>query len=222
MDWRLHWLEAAGDFGPWRARIATEIEAARSLIAGLLPVSRLDIMLQRLPAAVIPEIGMVGHAYRSSLLALTMDPDNPNFDRALADGTLRRQVAHEVHHCGRMGAVGYGGTLGEALVSEGLAGRFVGALFGSPPEPWERAVDEATLRTHLPQAAELNSPAYDHASWFFGADGGRPRWLGYTLAYHIAGDWLAAVPAPDADTWVGVDAATVLAAAHRGILAARR
>jgi hypothetical protein len=43
---------------------------------------------------------MVGHAYRKSLLPQTLAPNNPNFERRQGDGTLRRQVAHEVHHAG--------------------------------------------------------------------------------------------------------------------------
>ena len=165
---------------------------------------------------------MVGHAARKSLVVLTLDPDNPNFERCLDDGALRRQAAHEVHHCLRMATTGYGLTLGEALVSEGLAGRFVGHLFGSAAEPWERAVDDEAIRRHRPDAAALAGPNSDHAEWFLGADGHRPRWFGYTLGYRIAGDWLALVPAPDAAAWVDVAAATVLAAARDGVLAQRR
>ena len=212
MDWRLHWLEAEGGLGSWRERITAEVEAAWEAAARLVPTPPLDILVQRLPGAVIPEIGMVGHAYRKGLFALTLDPDNPHFATSLDEGALRRQITHEAHHCLRMAGPGYGRTLGEALVSEGLAGQFTGRLFGSPPEPWERAVDEAVLRTHLPDAAALTALGYDHNAWFFGAGGQRPRWLGYTLGYRIVGKWLADVAAVDGDTWVNVPAEAVLAA----------
>jgi hypothetical protein len=222
MEWQLHWLEAEGDLGPWRERIAAEVEAARSAMERVLPPLRLDILVVRLAGATIPEIGMEGYAYRKGLFALTLDPENPNFRHCLDNGSLRRQVAHEAHHCGRMAVTGYGRTLGEALVSEGLAGRFVGHLFGSPPEPWECAVDDDAIRAHLPGAAALAAPNSDHEGWFFGAGGRRPRWLGYTLGYRMVGDWLAAVPTPDGATWVGVSAAVVLAAARNGVLAEAR
>lgn len=219
MDWQLHWLEAEGDLGPWRERIAVEVETARLAAERVLPPLRLDVLAQRLAGATIPEIGMVGHAYRKGLFALTLDPDNPHFERCLNDGTLRRQVVHEAHHCGRMAAIGYGQTLGDALVSEGLAGRFVSYLFGSPAELWECAVDDSAIRKHLPDGAALATPNFDHAGWFFGVGGRRPRWLGYTLGYRIVGDWLATVPTPDGAAWVGVRAEAVLAAARRGVLA---
>jgi hypothetical protein len=218
MRWTLHWLEAEGDLGPWRDTIAAEITATEAIVARLVPPPRLDILVQRVAGGGIPEIGMVGHAWRKALFGLTLDPDNPAFAPGLGDGTLRRQVAHEVHHCLRMGACGYGRTLGEALVSEGLAGHFVGTLFGSAPEPWERAVDDETLRANLPDEAALAQSDYAHAAWFFGRGGRHPRWLGYTLGYRIVGEWRAATPEVSGDSWIGVGADVVLAAARRGIL----
>lgn len=212
MDWRLHWLEAEGALGLWRERITSEVEAAWEAVARVVRMPPLDILVQRLPGAVIPEIGMVGHAYRKGLFALTLDPDNPHFAASLEQGALRRQVTHEVHHCLRMAGPGYGRTLGEALVSEGLAGQFTGRLFGNPPEPWECAVDEDIVRAHLPDATALMASGYDHNAWFFGAGRHRPRWLGYTLGYRIVGKWLADAGAVDGDTWVNVPADAVLAA----------
>jgi hypothetical protein len=106
---------------------------------------------------------------------LALDPDNPNFTVCLGDGTLRRQVAHEVHHCLRMGGPGYGRTLSEALVSEGLAGHFTRRLFDNPPEPWECAVDDEVLHAHRPDKETPSAKWYNHAEWFFGTGGRRPR-----------------------------------------------
>ncbi|MFM7419434.1 MAG: DUF2268 domain-containing putative Zn-dependent protease [Alphaproteobacteria bacterium] len=222
MDWRLHWLEAEGDLTPWRDVILAEVEAAKLAIARLMPPCTLDILIRirRRPGQVIPVIGMGGSAWGKYLFDLGIDPGNPNLETSLKDGALRRLVAHEAHHCMRYAAIGYGETLGEALVSEGLAGRFVERIFGTAPEPWENALDEAGLRAHLPDDALLASSDYSHATWFYCWDGRLPCWLGYTLGYRIVGDWLAAVPAPDAASWAGVPAETVLAIAReRGILA---
>ena len=216
VSWTLHWLEAIGNLAPWKDAIAAEVEAARRRVGALLPPPRLDILVQRMAGGGIPEIGLVGHAYRAGLFALTVDPDNPRFPAALLDGTLQRQVAHEVHHCMRMAAVGYGRTLGDALVSEGLAGRFTQWVFGNGPEPWEAAVDEATLRVHAPGPALLDASDYGHEAWFFGVGGQRPRWLGYTMGYRLVGAWMDGAGMPDAETWVQVPAATVLDAARRG------
>lgn len=220
VTWTVHWLEASGDLGPWRDAVAAEVEIARGAILGLMPLPPLDILVQREAGAVIPETGTMGRAHRENLFSLTLDPDNPNFAQALRDGDLRRTVVHEVHHCLRMAGPGYGWTLGEALVSEGLAGQFVRRLFDTPPEPWECAVTDDALRANLPDDVTLAGTGHDHRTWFYGLGDSHPRWLGYTLGYRIVGDWLAAMPAVGADAWVNVPAAEVLAAARRGILAA--
>src|ERR1700744_1536399 len=98
VNWTLHWLEAEGDLEPWRHQIANEVSATRDIVSGLITPPRLDILVQPIRGGVISEIGMVGHSYRRSLFALSVDPDNPNFARSLFNGTLRLQVAHEVHH----------------------------------------------------------------------------------------------------------------------------
>jgi hypothetical protein len=206
-DWQLHWLEAEGDLQRWRSLVEWEIGAAHKAVSRLISPPRLDILVQRIASSVIPEIGMVGHAYRKSLFALTLDPDNQHFASNLAVGMARRIV----HHCLRMAGPGYGRTLGEALVSEGLAGRFVGQLFGNAPEPWERAVDDDTLFANRPDAATLASTSYNHAAWFFGTGGERPRWLGYTLGYQIVGKWLDQTSEVDGFTWANVPADVILA-----------
>ena len=105
----------------------------------------------------------------------------------------------------------YGRTLGEALVSEGLAGRFVGHVLGTLPEPWDIAFDDDMLASQAPSAAELAGRNHEHGAWFFGIGGRKPRWLGYTLGFQIVGDWLAVAGPIDCDTWISVPALSVLA-----------
>lgn len=218
--WALHWLEAAGDLESHRAVIVDEVEAAYRSLAGFLAPPRLDILVQRLADETIPELGMVGHAYRDSLFAMTLDPGNSNFESSLRDGALRRQIIHEVHHCMRMAGPGYGWTLGEALVSEGLAGRFVGRLLGTDPEPWERAVSWDELRGASVAPGVLAASDYDHAAWFHGR-GPYPRWFGYSLGYGMVGAWLEEAGDVGAATWIDVPAATVVEAAQRRGLISR-
>ena len=214
-EWTILWPEAEEALASWRAQITREIEATRRIVSRLVPPGALTIEVKHKPGAVIPEIGMVGHAWGPHLFSLTFDSGNPNFAASLKDGTLRRQIAHEVNHCLRNAGPGYGLTLGEAFVSEGLAGHFVNRLFGTPPEPWERAVETARALSFLPDATSLASTDFDHNAWFFGVDRRYPRWLGYTLGYVIVGRWLAVTPDADGPLLVNVAAADVLAAARR-------
>lgn len=210
--WTLHWLEASGSLAELRSDLTDEFDAAYKTISHLMTPPRLDVLIQRLPGETLPEMGLVGRAYRSTMFTMTIDPDNPNLLPSLRTGTLHRQIVHEVHHCLRMAGPGYGWTLGEALVSEGLAGQFVRHLLGNDPEPWECAVTEADLLRAPVDVKSLESTHYNHSEWFFGF-GAHPKWLGYTLGYQMVGRWLASVGEIDAATWIDVPAHTIVASA---------
>jgi len=211
-DWTIDWPAYAPELSTWRTTIEADIETTRQTIARLVPPSRLTVQVRLEPERVIPELGMVGHCYGPQGFTLSVAPRNPRFTSALEQGALRRQVAHEAHHCLRNAGPGYGLTLGEAFVSEGLAGHFVHRLYGTPPEPWECALAEGAALRRLPDDAALAETGYDHAGWFFGVGGRHPRWLGYTLGYAIVGRWLARAGEVDGPTLVNVKARDVLAA----------
>jgi hypothetical protein len=152
----------------------------------------LDIFVQP-GKGVIPELGYVGYAPKAGIIYLTLDPDNPKLSRNLG-APLERQITHEFHHALRWFGPGYGRTLLEALVSEGLAGQFVHEIFGSEPEPWECALPRTALPLYAQRALrEGETPQYDHAAWFFGR-GDLPRWLGYTLGWELVGEFLKRRP----------------------------
>lgn len=208
--WTLHWLEASGPLAECRREVSAAFESAYRAIAGWMPPPRLDVLIQRLPGETLTELGLVGRAYRSTMFSMTLDPDNPHFADSLHNGALQRHIVHEVHHCLRMAGPGYGWTLGEALVSEGLAGQFVAHLLGSAAEPWERTFSIEALQTAPVPMGELEARYYDHSAWFFGT-GDKPRWLGYALGYQMVGRWLASVGEPGVEAWLNVSAQEVMA-----------
>ncbi|HTR88204.1 MAG TPA: DUF2268 domain-containing putative Zn-dependent protease [Reyranella sp.] len=213
-DWTIDWPLYAPALAPWRPTVEAEIEATRQAVARLVPPPRLTVEVRLEPIKVIPELGMVGYSHGPDRFSLSLAPRNPNFEPAVAQGALHRQIAHEVHHCLRFAGPGYGRTLGEALVSEGLAGHFVHRLYATPPELWERALPEDVALGHLPDDAVLSATGHDHAGWFFGAGGRHPRWLGYTLGYVLVGRWLARMGTVDGPTLINVPARDVIAAAR--------
>lgn len=216
--WTLHWLEASGSLAEFREALVAEFETAHKAISRWMPAPLLDVLVQRLPGETIAELGLVGRAYRSTMFSMTLDPGNPNFAASLKDGAVHRHIVHEVHHCLRMAGPGYGWSLGEALISEGLAGQFVRHVLGSEPEPWERALSLDELRAAPVDLSELEATYYDHSAWFFGT-GDKPRWLGYALGYQMVECWLNSVGEVDADTWANVPASDILAvAAEHGLV----
>ena len=180
----LHLLNAAGQLRPVVSFLQTRIRAAHEEACRPLPLGPLDIVA-RAGSGVVAGKGHIGWTPSAHVIYVTVDPDDPDLltDR---DRSFERLMAHEFHHAARWAGPGYGSTLGAALVTEGLACRFVREVYGPPPEPWETSVGSYELKGHAERAiAEWDRPGYDHASWFHGA-GDLPDMLGYAL-----GAWLA-------------------------------
>ncbi|GGX42591.1 hypothetical protein GCM10007385_07900 [Tateyamaria omphalii] len=179
-NWTTHIADARGRLKPWRGSIEAAIARTHQRVNDRVAIEQLDIVVQD-SARVIPERGHVGFAPNGWIVYLSFDPDAEAFESNLG-APLERTLAHEINHILRWRGPGYGATLGEALISEGLAGVFVRDLYASPPEPWEQAVDDTG--DFADQVMAGWDQAYDHAEWFFGT-GQYPVWAGYTLGYQI-------------------------------------
>jgi hypothetical protein len=218
-DWRLHWLEAGGTLAPWREVLTAEIDAGCEAADRRTALPALDIVVQNVPGSAIPELGIAAHAYRPSCFGLSLDPQNPRFADSLAEGAVQRLVVHELHHCLRFAAIGWNHTLGDALVSEGLAGHFVHECLETPPELWETALGSGALAEWSGRARdEAGALHYDHAAWFYGgggspyggANGKPPRWAGYAIGFDLVGRYLKLHPEARPSQLCGIHAARLL------------
>lgn len=162
-----------------------------------MPLPSLDVIVKA-GVHVIPEKGHLGYCPEPGVVYITVDPANPAFC-ANANQSLERMFAHELHHAARWNGPGYGFSLGEVLVSEGLAGHFAIQLFGGQPEPWE-CLDSHEMNLYKARASrEWQNTDYNHNVWFFGA-GDLPRWLGYSLGFDLVARYLSAHPEHRAST----------------------
>jgi Predicted Zn-dependent protease (DUF2268) len=187
--WSIHCPNPPGPLEPFLDDIDEAFRAAERRVSTVATPFALDIFMRSEPGAVIPERGYVGYAPSPGAVYFTFDPDNPNLPGNLG-APLERMIAHEFHHALRWYGAGYGRTLLEALVSEGLAGRFVHEIFGSDAEPWECAMPRTGLVAYAERALlEGDATQYDHAAWFYGR-GNLPRWVGYTLGWELVGHYL--------------------------------
>jgi hypothetical protein len=192
--------------------IAGEMRNALERVDSLLRIAKpVAVRVVVNPDAAIPEVGVGGFTNPASgavLISLSAEARVPV--RESLTVWLRQAVAHELDHSKRvLDGPGYGTTLGEALVSEGLADTFsVDAYPQTPPIPWDEALQPNEL-DRLAAIARANAPTTDapevHGQWFFGA-GDLPRWAGYTIGASWVRDFLTAHPQID------VTAATVLTA----------
>jgi hypothetical protein len=213
MTWSLHFSEAEGGLDAWRDRLTDETIATHKRIGGCLApdvvTPAVNVVIQRARNRVIADLGLVGLALDRARIRIMVDPDNPNFASSLAAGQFSRVLAHEFHHCLRHAGAGYGATLAEALVSEGLADHFDREIHGGEGQIWNHALKAEQWPVLLRRAAQsLRMPCYSHKLWFFGTRpdrttvaacgavgaNGYPRWAGYTIGYHLVGAYLGAHP----------------------------
>ncbi|BEV16645.1 hypothetical protein HBDW_34330 [Herbaspirillum sp. DW155] len=147
----LHFLDARARLTPLRPWISEALLQTHARASALLPLLPLDVVIQA-GNEVVPEKGLLGHASRPGFIQLIVDPDHPQL-LLNQNASLQRMFAHELHHAARWDGPGYGSTLGEALVSEGMAGHFAQELLGGDPEPWE-TLDISRMTEHLALAAQ--------------------------------------------------------------------
>lgn len=196
----------AGDFTPYRTIIEGETGRALDLIEPLIAISDLRITIVDDPTQVVPEVGLGGfnpNAYEVLVFADATAPDlAETFERELVP-----LLAHEIHHAMRRREIGYGFTLLQAAVSEGLADHFSVEVSGGSPSPWATALGDADLADWTEELLRQGNRAYDHPEWFFGA-GDVPRWTGYAVGYALVRAYLEQNPSQRASTLVGEPAAS--------------
>jgi Predicted Zn-dependent protease (DUF2268) len=182
-------------------------------IAALLPGPSSVIIIEQ-TVNVTPETGELGYTDPTSgQVLIQLDPESQvSFSETLAVW-LPEALAHEIHHAVRiLTGPGFGDTLGQFLVSEGMASAFFHQAFPGTDGPWDIAltpVQEHTLWDRAqPLLTQGGVPLY--SQWFFGGDG-VAKWAGFTIGYHIAEDYIRHHAGTSAASLVDTPAATILA-----------
>jgi uncharacterized protein YjaZ len=181
-------------------------------VAPLLPLAeRITVAAGVDPARTVRETGIGVRAWASDRIDLWIDPAHPWVDAA-GEEELVAVLAHALHHCARRRRPGFGRTLGEALVSEGLGCLFETGFRGGVPPFWARALDKAALHAAMRQAgAALDACEFDRQAWFGGRpDQALPRHAGHSLGFHLVA-FHARATGRTAAQLVHAPAATILA-----------
>jgi hypothetical protein len=177
------------------AEVRTVAQSALTRHAARLALDGVDVSV--FPWA-LPETGLHGYAPLGHLVEIRVNPDHPHFAAGWRT-ELPATLAHELHHARRWQGPGYGQTLLEVLVSEGLAClNGLDERRGRAP-PYARAdVDlEGPWARALPL---LGRTDHRYDSWLFGlAAEGLPRWSGDTLGGELARHHLVRVGGSAAD-----------------------
>jgi hypothetical protein len=143
------------------------------------------------PDGAIPEIGVGGHTDLRGTVHLSWDPTRVAVRRDLL-AWIPLIVAHELHHSSRFRAGAGGNTLGDVIVSEGLADRFAHEVYPrAQHSPWDHALTKEQEHAYWKRVRPLLQARIE-PSVFWGDNGRFPEWAGYTVGYDIVGRYLTA------------------------------
>jgi Predicted Zn-dependent protease (DUF2268) len=168
------------------------VASALDRINALLPGPATTIAVTTgVASLLIPQAGVSGDTSRGTgqvFLAFGQTA-HATLTRTLDLQWLPRDAAHEVNHSVRiLGGMGFGATLLQRMISEGIATAFDQVAFPGPPDPWTQAItraQECVLRKKAkPQLG--GTGLYDR--WMSGGPG-VPLWTAFTIGYHVVNDY---------------------------------
>ncbi|NGP76859.1 DUF2268 domain-containing protein [Balneolaceae bacterium YR4-1] len=178
-------FEDEGQLDEYRDRIIAVVKETYSLVNSLMPIDDVQIRVLANPQNVIPELGMNGYNPGANEVILYFDPQSNALSHSL-ESSLSSILSHELHHAKRKRSAGYGSTLLQAMISEGLADHFSMEVTQSGPPIWSKVLTETQLESLLQKASQdWNSSPYNHSQWFFGNGEDIPRWTGYSIGFEL-------------------------------------
>lgn len=158
-----------------------------------------------------------GHTGRTSLdgkkIIIGLNPSFSDSEKLL-HVELPRSISHELHHSTRFQLLGAENNLKESVIAEGLAVQFETEVWGGEPSAWAKALTDDQISMYKEMFLnEISSPGakYDHGAWFYGTTGQYPRWMGYSLGFHIVNEYLKLHPDQTAASLVATPADSILA-----------
>lgn len=156
----------------------------------LLPIKDVKVFIRHDPSSVILELGVGGYTPDGNEVRISVDAQQPKFIRTVIP-SVYRTLLHEFHHTARWRGPGYGKTLFEALVTEGLADHFELEVTNKSLQPWDKALSAKDIKALLTRAGKELGKEYSHSDWFYGSKKRKiPRWTGYSLGFSIVGEYL--------------------------------
>lgn len=143
--------------------------------------SVVDIIVVDAPYSAIPELGVGGYTPSANIVYINLDSGHKILEEDIFTG-----MVHELHHAMRWRNPGYGSTLKEALITEGLACLVEFEATGEEPVYTQVKFHKGIK---IPSEQELSSEDYDHHTMFIAGNDDLPRWFGYAFGYKIVKDY---------------------------------
>ncbi|HVX47967.1 MAG TPA: DUF2268 domain-containing putative Zn-dependent protease [Candidatus Saccharimonadales bacterium] len=179
---------ADGSLDKKQSVIKRAFASASQTAQELLQLDKVDVVCISNKVYVIPEIGIGGFTPSRHLTYLYIDPA-----AEINESEIFNTLCHEFHHARRYDGPGYGNTLFDSIIFEGLATAFENEVSGG------KAFISSTLRKRKNTRQlinkckpHFNDTDFDHFKWFIRDKSGElPRWSGYEMGYFIVREQLA-------------------------------
>jgi uncharacterized protein YjaZ len=185
MKIKIFFLESEKGLNSGQKNLITKLVKKHASIAGQnlkLPLMNFTVYPNK--EWCIEQTGEGGYTASPDWIQLFVDPTSTRVNEIIKSSLLST-VYHEMHHAKRMGSVGYGQNLLQAVISEGLAIAYAEKMFPSFIAPWGKYSNneiKKLLKIFIKNIPKTMN-GYNHEEWFLGF--GKPHWLGYKVGIHI-------------------------------------
>lgn len=135
----------------------------------------------------ISETGESGYTPSKDWIHLYIDPKRKKRELdKIINNIIPATIYHEMNHASRWQNTGYGDSLLDAIVTEGLATVFAEEQWNNFKAPWcsFSKKESDNLLKIVRRRNKNNDKKYNHDEWFYGM-GKLPRWTGYKLGSYI-------------------------------------
>jgi hypothetical protein len=160
------------------AAIRFALDAARKSLKYTRPIG--VAVFEAPKDQVISGLGLAGSAIGKAGIEIRINFDKKTFGEKSAL-ELKASISHEATHLVRENSVGYGLTLLDALVSEGVACYFEKYLFPARKIPYIAPI-KGELKFLKHAQTIFNRKDFSYSDWFFGSKN-IPKWAGYRVGY---------------------------------------
>lgn len=188
MSFNIYILNASNKLTNLEPRIIDLVSQSEKLLSQHMNFSNLTIdLVIKAGSYVVPEVGIGAYCTGQHEIQMTLDIENAHLNEYF-DDVFIATLAHEAHHACRHSTVGFGKSLFDSIILEGLACQFEVEMGYKPPVYVQHL--ESDERQLLINKAKLewSNETYHHNDWFFGNEAiGMPKWVGYDIGYYLTG-----------------------------------
>lgn len=165
------------------AVLARSIKALAKALKLLKYDKQIDVVvIEAQEFFVIPKLGIGGSAIGKSCIEIKIDFSRKDL-RKIIDVELPATIYHELAHLVRKDSFGYGNTLLDSFVSEGVSCFVEKSILPNRKIPYIQKI-KAEQKLWNKAKKLLGKTKYNYSEWFFGS-GKLPNWTGYRLGYLI-------------------------------------